>query len=444
MESIWEKTMKMPQRGALKEDIQTEAVVIGGGMTGILTACLLEQKGIETVVLEAARVGSGQTGRTTAKITIQHNLIYERLIRTYGKEYAKRYADANRLAMERYRKLASDRDISCSLEERSAFLYSVQEKEALERECEAARSLGVEARLVGETTLPFSVKTALEFPGQLQFHPLEFLKAVAGTLRIYEETPVLKAEKDGVITPEGKVRAKYIVFACHYPFPKLRGLYFLKMHQDRSYVLALKGAQPMDGMYLSIDKGGYSLRSYGPYLLFGGMGHRTGEHPDSGCYGPLRQAARQYWPEHTEEAAWSAQDCMTLDGIPYVGPFSWTRQNWYAAFGYGKWGMTNSMTAAMLISDRITGRENLNGRVFRPGRMLSGQAMGALFGQVGHAAAGWGKHLKPKEQMTCTHLGCALTWNPEEQSWECPCHGSRYGCEGKVLDGPAKEDLRDA
>ncbi len=476
MESIWEKTTELPCHPSLEKDIWAEAAVIGGGMTGILTALLLEQKGVETVLLEADRVGSGQTCRTTAKITLQHNLIYDRLIRTFGKKRAKQYADANRLAIERYRKLAADAAVSCGLEERPAYLYSVQDKEKLERERSAAQALGIEAVLTDETELPFPVKAALQFPGQLQFHPLEFLQGIMGRLQIYEKTPVQRVEKNRVICEAGSVRAKHIVFACHYPFPRLRGFYSFRMYQDRSYVLALRQAQKLNGMYLGIDEGGYSLRNYGDYLLFGGAGHRTGENEQGERYELLRRAAHFYWPDSREEAAWSAQDCMTLDGVPYIGRFSLTRPNWYAAFGYGKWGMTGSMTAAMILSDKITGRENLNGRVFSPKRGLSAQAMGMLMSQIGYGVQGWKKRLFvpariraediPEESAAsaqwmekkagiykdqegrmravcekCPHLGCAVTWNSDEKSWDCPCHGSRFDSMGRLLDGPAQEGL---
>lgn len=251
MESIWEKTEKLTERASLCGDICTEAAVIGGGMTGILTAFLLYQKGVGAVVLEADRIGSGQTGKTTAKITFQHNLLYDRLIRTFGKDRAKQYADANRLA--------------------------------------------------------------LEFPGQLLFHPLEFIRGLSEDLCIFEKTQVLRVERDRIFCPEGTVRAKHIVFACHYPFQKFRGLYPLRMYQERSYVLALEKAQKLHGMYLGVDEESYSFRPFEDYVLFGGAGHRTGENRRKDPYAVLRHMARVYWPDCREEAAWAAQAGSWMD-----------------------------------------------------------------------------------------------------------------------------------
>ena len=313
MESIWEKTEKLTERGSLCGDICTEAAVIGGGMTGILTAFLLYQKGVDAVALEADRIGSGQTGKTTAKITFQHNLLYDRLIRTFGKDRAKQYADAKRLTLEKYRKLAEEYTISCQLKEYPAYLYSVTGEEMLKRECAAARELGIEAWLTTETELPLPVKAALEFPGQLLFHPLEFIRGLSEDLCIFEKTQVLRVERDRIFCPEGTVRAKHIVFACHYPFQKFWGLYPLRMCQERSYVLALEKAQKLHGMYLGVDEESYSFRPFEDYVLFGGAGHRTGENRRKDLYAVLRHMARVYWPDCREEAAWAAQAASWMD-----------------------------------------------------------------------------------------------------------------------------------
>lgn len=476
MESIWSKTVEIPARDSLPGDLETEAAVVGAGLAGCLTAWFLQRQGLRTVVLEADRVGSGQTRNTTAKITSQHGLIYDKLIRSVGEEQARRYAAANQHAIEKYRHLIHGNHIDCDFEERPAYLYTQTDTGALRPEWEAARRLGIEAVLCRETALPFPVAGALRFDGQAQFHPLKFLKAIASELTIYEHTRVLRAEGDRLLTDRGAVRARYIVFAAHYPFVNIPGFYFLRMHQERSYVLALENAAALDGMYLGVDSGGLSFRNAGPWLLLGGGSHRTGENARGGQYDDLRREAGRLWPGSREAAHWSAQDCMPIDGVPYIGHYSAGRPRWYVATGFQKWGMTSSMAAALAICDSILGKPNEWGEVFVPQRFrlrasaknlavevrqsVKGLAKGYMHIPAASAAdlpAGHGGVVERDGQriglyreengaehavdVRCPHLGCELAWNPEEQSWDCPCHGSHFDREGKLISGPAQKDL---
>lgn len=442
LQSIWSEGAELKHREKLTKKIMVNTAIIGGGMAGILTACLLQEKGISCVVLEADRIGSGQTGRTTAKVTSQHNLIYDNLIRTRGLKLARQYADANQRAIEEYRRLIVERRIDCDWEESAAYLYTQKNAALLQRECEAAEKLGIPAELTEKTELPFPVVCALRFDGQAHFHPLKFLQHIAQEVNIYEESRVLHVD-DHVLTLEnGEIKAENIVFAAHYPFVNVPGYYFLKMHQERSYVLALEGAgENLKGMYLGIDPEGLSFRSWNGYLLLGGEGHRTGENMQGGRYQKLRHAVQKYYPGYRETARWSAQDCMTLDQVPYIGRYGHTRKHWYVATGFGKWGMTSSMVAAMLLSDKIAGREYPDTEVFSPQRMIPRDAVKSAGNEVGHAVRGFAGKSRMERPIRCTHLGCHLTWNPEEETFDCPCHGSRFDKEGRLLDGPAQKDL---
>lgn len=243
-------------------------------MAGILTACLLQEKGISCVVFaEANRIGSGQTRHTTAKVTSQHNLIYDRLLRSRGKEIAKQYAQANEAAIENYRRLIVSRNIDCDWRESTAYLYTMQNTAALERECAAAKSLGICAEMIavpenaGKPEIPIPAEAVLSFAGQAQFHPLKFLASIANEVKVYEHSRVLQVDEEEVILADGRVRAEHIVLAAHYPFVNVPGYYFLKMHQERSYVLALQetgkcrkeesSLGKLKGMYIGIDKGGF-------------------------------------------------------------------------------------------------------------------------------------------------------------------------------------------
>lgn len=439
--SIWRKSTKIAERRGLDIDLRTDTVIIGGGMAGILTAYLLKEEGVNCLVLEEGRIGCGQTENTTAKVTSQHNCIYDTLIRQMGAAMAKQYADANQNAIIKYRTIIDELGIQCDWTECSACLYTKEQPEILKRECGAAASLGIAARFNDQTELPFPVSGALYFDGQARFHPLKFMERLSGEVNVYENTKVLRVEDHLVVTDRGKVEAENIIFACHYPFVNVPGYYFLKMHQERSYVVAVKGAAEIQNMYLGIDKDGLSVRPYEDILLIGGGGHRTGENTRGGQYRRLERAAKRYWDGCEEVARWSAQDCMTIDKVPYIGRFAKTKDYWYVATGFGKWGMTSSMTAATILTDMICGKENPWEAVFSPQRKKL-KNLGALANEGGHAVRGLsGLKSESAGEPRCTHLGCRLTWNPEEESYDCPCHGSRFDKDGNRIEGPAQCSL---
>ena len=440
MDSIWTMTASIPERETLKENISIDTVVIGGGIAGVLTAYFLQQKGIDVIVLEAARLFSGQTKNTTAKITLQHGLIYHKLIETVGKEQAQLYAGANRSAIAEYRKIIEEKNIKCDFRNCSSYLYSLEDEDKLRQEEEAAKSLGICAEFMEKTELPFEVKGALCFYDQAVFHPLLFLKEIAEDLTIYENTRVLTVKDNEVMTQDYKVTAKNIVFATHYPFINVPGYYFMRMHQERSYVLALQNTKQMDNIYYGIDKDGLSFRKSGDLLLLGGSGHRTGENQEGGKYKNLRRQAEKLFPESREVTRWSAQDCMPADNIPYIGKYSSDYPNWYVATGFRKWGMTSAMAAGQIISDLIVVGKNPYEEVFTPQRLhLQASAVNLMEDGI-QSVKGLSKGVFSATPR-CPHMGCALEWNPDELSWDCPCHGSRFDSDGRLIDNPAQEDL---
>ena len=237
-------------------------------MAGILIARLLKDKGMDAVVLEADKIAGGNTAGTTAKITLQHGLLYADMIKTMGREAAQKYADANNAAMRRYKELA--RGVDCDYKACPAYVYTRRDTDILKRELSAARELGIKAEITTDTELPFSVSGALKYDNQARFHPLKFIREISRDLTIYEQTQV-SGVKDGVLdTTGGKVKANKVVIATHYPFINFPGYYFLRMHQSRSYLLALENAATIDGMYRDAEEGGYTLRGYNNILLFGG------------------------------------------------------------------------------------------------------------------------------------------------------------------------------
>ena len=452
MESIWKKTVEIPKRDSLKEELHTQAVVIGAGMAGILTAYLLKQKGVESIVLEAERIGSGQTQNTTAKITSQHNLIYAYLIEKFGEEKARQYAHANQKAIGSFQKIIENEQIACHLKKCPSYLYTTEQNrvQELENEALAAKVLGIPAQFTTETELPFTISGAVKFEGQAQFHPLEFLEGLSKDLTIYEHSRVVQVEGNTVRTEQGPVEAEHVVFAVHYPWQVVPGFYFLRMHQERSYVIALElpGDQKhMTGMYLGVEEEGYSFRvceNRGKTVLFmGGQSHRTGENTSGGKYDNLRKHARDWFPNCSEIAHWSAQDCMPMDHIPYIGCFTSELPNWYVATGFEKWGMTSAMAAAEIISDKIIGHKNEDQEVFAPQRFPV-TALSKNFTQnVMQAVKGLTKQAFSVEEFDrkCPHMGCKLEQNADENTWECPCHGSCFGADGQLHSGPAQQGL---
>ncbi|WP_124067811.1 FAD-dependent oxidoreductase [Clostridium sp. E02] len=440
MKSIWTESVRIPKRNHLSGNKRTEVVVIGAGMAGILTAFYLQRHGVHVVVLEADRIGSGQSGFTTAKITSQHNLIYQKLEKTVGKETARLYGRANQLAVEEYGKLIGHFGIPCHYEETEAYLYSVQESEILRREAECAKRLGLPASFTGETNLPFSVFGAVRFDRQAQFHPLEFLDAMSAGLTVFERTRVLEVQGNEVITDHGVVKADKVVFTCHSPFVNVPGFYFAKMYQEKSYVTEWKPVASLKGMYLGIDHKSYSFRQVGDRLLLGYGSHRTGKLPKENPFTAMKRTGEHLFPGAVELLRWSAQDCMTLDGMPYIGKFSIFRPDWYVATGFGKWGMSSSMVAAKILSMQIMGKKTPYDGVFSPQRHhLKAAAKTGLFHGIA-SAKGLSKGMQ-KGAVCCPHLGCRLVWNRYDKRWECPCHGSSFEINGKISSGPAQQGI---
>ena len=446
MKSLWSETTELPKHKRLEEELRVQNVVIGAGMAGILIAYLLQEKGQEVIVLEAKELASGQTKNTTAKITSQHGIIYQDLIKNTSEERARGYAEANEAAIQLYKEIITKEGIACHFEELPSFLYSKKEVGVakLKKEAEAAKSLGIDAEYIrGDkiTNLPFGVMGAVKFGGQAQFHPLEFIQGIVEKLIIYEHTKVLEVDEHFVITERNVIVADNVIFATHYPFPIVPGYYFLRQHQSRSYAIAIEGdgvPEQLDGMYYGIDKEGLSFRHADGKIIVGGGSHRTGK---QGGFCSLREQIKQCYSQADEVVCWAAQDCMPHDGIPFIGYFSFKHDNWYVATGFQKWGMTTSMVAAMIISDLITGRENPYARVFSPQRLLLRAGIIHFLIDVAESVKGFGKGLFKNKKEKCRHMGCALEWNAEERTWDCPCHGSRYGRDGKLIDNPAQEDL---
>lgn len=439
MESVWRRDFEFPSFPTLDRDLTTDVLIIGGGIAGILTAQLLAREGIDCVLVEKNRLCSGNTQNTTAKITVQHGLIYHQIAQSSGLSAARKYYLANRTALSEFEKQC--REIDCDFEMRDNFVYSLSDRRVLQKETSVLNAVGCPAEFCESVPLPVKTVGAVKVPDQAQFHPLKFLATVSRGLPIYEHTFVREMlgnnDRGEAVakTDRAKIRAKRIVVATHFPFLNKHGAFFLKLYQHRSYTIALRGAPPIAGMFVDEAKKGMSFRAYGDLLLLCGGDHRTGK--QGGNWAELRAFAKKHYPNAEEVAHWAAQDCMSLDGVPYIGQYARSTPNFFVATGFNKWGMTSSMVAAMILRDLLIHRKNESASIFDPSRsilkpqlFLNGlESVSDLLLPLPHR---------------CPHLGCALRWNAAEHTWDCPCHGSRFAPDGTVLDNPANGNLSQA
>ena len=430
MESIWRKSAAVPSFPKVEKDLKTNVLIIGGGICGILCAYLLQEIGVDYILAEADEICKKTTANTTAKISSLHGMIYNKLLNSIGKSDAYSYYLANSEAISDYEKLC--KDIDCDFEKTSAYLFTLDNTNKLKKEFDAIKAIGIDASFEKKLDIPFNAMGGIKFENQAQFNPLKFISSICKDLKIYEHSRVTEMLGNCAVVGNYKITADKVIVATHFPFINKHGSYFIKMYQHRSYVMAFKSDKKVDGMFVSDTKYGLSLRQYNDLIILGGEGHRTGK-KSQGWQG-LEAIANKYFPGNKVVARWAAQDCMTLDSMPYVGNYSARTPNLYVATGFNKWGMTGSMVAAKILCDLIQGKENKYAQLFSPSRsMLKPQlAINAIKTMC--------NYLIPTTRR-CPHLGCALKWNRCEHSWDCSCHGSRFANDGHLLDGPSNNDL---
>ncbi|MBQ7922063.1 MAG: FAD-dependent oxidoreductase [Clostridia bacterium] len=431
MESVWKQDVPQMRFGPLDGNINTDVLIIGGGIAGILCAYRLKSAGVDCVLAEAGEILGGITQNTTAKITIGHGLLYDKLIKRYGENTAHLYLEAQTHAGEEYANLC--RNIDCDYEKKDSYVYSLRDRRKIEREVTALRRLGILAEFSDTQELPMETAGAVCVKDQAQFHPLKFLYTIAKDLPIYENTKVVELKPNRAVTSHGEITYKKLIVATHFPLLNKHGGYFVKLYQHRSYVLALQNAPNVHGMYVDESDTGLSFRNYGDLLLLGGGGHRTGK--QGGCWQELEEFADTHYKNARVVGKWATQDCMTLDGIPYIGQYAGSTPDMYVAAGFNKWGMTNAMAAADILSDLVRGKPNPYAAVFSPSRSIFHPQIAV---NIFESAVGLLTPTVPR----CPHLGCALKYNKAEHTWDCPCHGSRFSEDGEVMDNPATDDHR--
>lgn len=431
MNSLWIENIEKPRFEKMRGSKKTDVHIIGGGIAGILCLYMLRMAGVDCLLTEAGEICDGITKNTTAKITFQHGLIYHKLIKRYGMRRAEQYLFAQRWAEGEYKRLCEK--IDCDYEKAPSLVYSLNDRKILEEELSALHRLGVDAELCNTDELPFKTAGVVMIKSGAHFHPLKFLYSIATDLPIYENTKILEIMPGRAVFDGGVIESNKTIVATHFPILNKHGAYFLKMYQHRSYVLALRGAEIIQGMFVDEELDGLSFRRYKDLLLLGGGSHRTGK--NGGSYGELEKFAEKYYPNAKIVARWATQDCMTLDGVPYIGKYSKSTENLYVTTGFNKWGMTNALVSAGILRDMVLGMQNPYADVFSPSRSI-------FHPQLAINTAESIVNLLTPTMPRCPHLGCALKYNKAEHSWDCPCHGSRFTEDGKLIDNPATDDKK--
>lgn len=491
--SYWIDSTKIPAFPQLEREIETEAVVVGGGITGITAAYLLAKEGLKVTLLESTRLLNGTTGHTTAKVTAQHGLIYDELIKHFGIKDSKLYYSANNDAAMFIENYIKNNAIDCDFQKESAYIYSSTESDRhkLEKEAKAYKELGIEGGFVHNIPLQIPSIGAVEMKNQAQFHPLKYLlhmikELVEMDVQIYEGTTAinLDAGDPAVIHLRNdiRVKAKYVISASHFPFHDGKG-YFTRLYPKRSYVVAVKPEQTFPGgMYISADKPTRSFRSVKingeEMVLVIGDSHKTGQGgPEIEHYKALEQEAVKLFGAKEILYRWSAQDLVTPDKVPYIGRISESNGNIFIATGFRKWGMAHGTFSGMLIRDLILGRDNPYERIYSPSRFPMDPSLKTFVKENMNVASHLigGKFDRPDKEIkdikvdegavitikgkragafkdnrgqlfvvdtTCTHMGCEVNWNSGDKTWDCPCHGSRFSYDGEVIEGPADQPLK--
>lgn len=428
--SIWSDFSRDKNFEKLNKDIVCDVLVIGGGMAGVLTAYYLQEQGRQVVLVEGNTIGSGMTANTTAVITAQHDMPYKDMIKYYGEKKAKQYLDANLAAVQEFKRLVEENQIDCDFEITPSYMYS--REYVLNDEVKALKKLGYNAELVGEIDLPFEIRSAVKFNDMAQFHPLKFLYSLTQKLQVYENTFVREIKGSTAFTTGGKIHFKQAVVASHFPFINTHGWFFVKMHQRRSYVIAIKNDSKINGSYIDDKDEGFYMRDYNDCLIIGKGEHRTGT--NTKAIEELKAFKEKFYPDAEMIRMWANQDCVTLDDMPYIGYYG-NLKNVFVSTGFNLWGMTGSMVGASILKDIMCGKPNEYYKTFVPKRRI---LRAQLFANLGMVLVNM---IYPTVKR-CPHLGCALKYNKREHSWDCSCHGSRFDDNGKLINNPAMENKK--
>lgn len=494
MKSFWnEKIESKINFPKIKENIETAVCIIGGGLTGLSTGYYLSKE-TDIVIVEKDEICSSTSGKNTGKITSQHGMFYKYLIDSNGKEFAKKYLEANEKAIDRIEEIIQNENIECDFERETAYVFSRTENgiNQIKDEKKAIEKIEKEkCQFVENIDLPMSEAVAIKFDNQAKFNPVKYAYGLANCIlknngKILENSKATEINKVGnkyeIYVNEYKITADKVVLATRYPTINIPGYYFLKMYQSTSYAIVADVKENLfDGMYISLDMPVVSFRTINDngkkLLLAVGYDYKTGVEQTVNGYSKLEDTVKKMYPNSEILYKWTAEDCISLDKIPYIGEYSNLMKNIYVATGFNKWGLTTSNIAANIIKDKIQGKENEYEEIFKSTRlepiknkdevknMLKEVKESIVLSKfklpkesIDEVEKGQGKIVQVNNSKVgvyksetgeiftvkpvCTHLGCELYFNNYDKTWECPCHGSKFTYEGKAIEVPGIEDLK--
>ena len=491
--SIWLDTTTRTAFPRLDHDLAVDVAIVGGGITGVTAALLVQREGLQVAIVEADHIAEAETGLTSAHLSTHHDLYYGDTISKFGERKARLVADSRKASIARIERLQRELGIACELERVPAYLYELDEKcvDELLEEAEACQRVGIACDFVPDVPSFFPVAGALRFADQAQFHPRRYVLGLVHAFveaggTVFERTRVTGVE-DGkpcrIVTKHGVITAKHAIVAANVP---VNNRFFLitKLASYRSYVIGARiplTAAPRGLFWDTLDPYHYirvQQTEHGPVLLVGGEDHKTGKDVVvEECWERLEAWTRAHFPVETVDFRWSGQVVEPADGLPYIGKNS-LEANVLVATGFSGDGLTNGTIAAMLCTDLVVGRENEWAPIYDATRITAlASAKEFLTENLDFPAHFLGDLFKPataraveqvhpgegrlvqlgRERLAvykapdgtahafspvCPHMGCHVQWNGGEKSWDCPCHGSRFACDtGKVLNGPAVAGL---
>ena len=425
-QSIWsEVTLK--SFPSLESDVETHVLIVGGGIAGLLTAYQLQENNIPYILVEQDKIGNGISKNTTSFLTISHDYLYQDMIKDLGILKASVYLNLNAKAIEEYKKLSFKYDFD--FYECSNILYSNYSTSIIKKEIEALNTLLVDTKVINKLPFDFNIKMGCKINNQAIIHPLKFIDCISRDLNIYEHTRIENVKENTAFTKHHKITFNKIIFATNFPCINKFGFYFTKLTQRRSYVVALKNNIKINDMYTCLDNNGLYIRKYKDYLIVGGYDRDTKKR----CLVDFVNLVKDKFPNMEIAYSWSNQDCVSLDKIPYIGRLDHRHKDYYVITGFNLYGFTWAMSGSLLLLDMLKGNEANS--LVNPLRKIK---MKPLFVNIFNYLKNLASFKKPR----CSHMGSALIYNEVDHVYECPCHGSRFLKNGKVINGPAKKNIK--
>ncbi len=493
MESYWNRSVKnKPKFPKVDNNLVTDVCIIGAGLTGLSTGYYLG-KDTDFIIIEKDEICLSTSGKNTGKVTSQHGLFYKYLLDSNGIEYAKKYFEVNEKAIDNIEKIIRDENIECEFKRESSYVFTrkPEDKSRISNEEKVVNKIQKDkAKVLSNVNLPLDIVSAIEFKNQAKFNPVKYCYGLVNAIvrnggKIYENSKATKIEKLDdkyeIYVNEYKITANKVVLATRYPTINIPGYYFLKMYQSTSYAIVADVKEELfDGYYISSDNPVISFRTIeenGKKLLLAvGYDYKTGTEQVTNGYLDLESTVRYMYPQAEILDKWTAEDCISLDKIAYIGEYSHLMKNLYVATGYNKWGLTTSNIAGKILVDKILDRENEYEELYKSTRLEPIKNFDEMKNMISEAKDsiilskfklpkdyiedvknGEGKIVNIDNQKIgvykddngkiftvkpiCTHLGCELYFNNIDKLWECPCHGSKFTYDGKAIEVPGIVDL---